>query len=213
MVKQDGTVRSQQKRLGVLLALNAVMIAALIVVGLAAKSLGVLAAGGDYIADSAAIALGLIAIWIRNRVGEHSRATTVVAAVNGGVLLAVTAVVITEAVRRLIRGTPEIHGLPVLIVSAVATVVMVAGALVLGRDAGREDLHMRSVLLDTVADALTSAAVAVTGAIIYLTGRLYWLDSVVAIIIGAVVGFGALHLLQDVIRALRSGTELELDDD
>jgi hypothetical protein len=32
---------------------------------------------------------------------------------------------------------------------------MVADALILGRYAGSEDLHMRSVLLDTIADALT----------------------------------------------------------
>lgn len=204
---------TQRTRLGVLLALNLGMIIGLIVVGLSARSLGVLAAGGDYVADSAAIALGLIAISIRDRVGEDSRATTIVAAINAGVLLVVTAVVIVEAVRRLLNGAPEVHGLPVLIASAIATLVMVTGAFVLGRDAADEDLHMRSVLLDTVADALTSAAVAVTGAIIYATGRLFWLDSVVAIGIGAVIGAGALHLARDVVRALRSGTQLLLEED
>jgi cobalt-zinc-cadmium efflux system protein len=95
-----------------------------------------------------------------------------------------------------------------MIVSAVTTVVMVVGALVLGHDAGREDLPMRSVLLDTISDALTSAAVAVGGLIIIIAHGLYWLDSVLAIAIGLVVGFGALLLLRDVIRALpyRRGT-------
>lgn len=203
---------SQQRRLGVLLALNATMIVGLVVVGLTAHSLGVLAAGGDYVADSAAIALGLLAISIRDRVGEHSRATTFVALINSGVLLVVTVVVIVEAIRRLASGAAEVHGLPVLIVSTVATFVMSGGVLVLGRDAGREDLHMRSVLLDTMADALTSAAVAISGAVIYAAHGLYWLDSVVAVVIGLVVGAGALHLLGDVVRALRTGTELELDD-
>lgn len=68
---------------------------------------------------------------------------------------------------------------------------MVAGALILGADAGSEDLHMRSVLLDTVADALTSAAVAATGAAIYLTHGSYWLDPAVAIIIRLIIGCGA----------------------
>jgi cobalt-zinc-cadmium efflux system protein len=204
---------SQRRRLSILLALNVLMIAALVVVGVTAHSLGVLAAGGDYVADSLAILLGIIAVTVRDRVGPHSRAPTIVAGVNGGALLIVTVAVTWEAVRRLLHGTPEVHGLPVLIVSAVTTAVMVVGALVLGRDAGREDLHMRSVLLDTSSDALTSAAVAVSGLIIFLAHGFYWLDSVLAVVIGLIVGVGAVRLLRDVIRALRTGTELDLDDD
>jgi cobalt-zinc-cadmium efflux system protein len=204
---------SQRRRLGILLALNALMIVALVVVGFAAHSLGVLAAGGDYAADSAAILLGIIAVTIRERVGPESRAPTIVALINSGALLVVTVLVIVEAVRRLLHGTPEIHGLPVLITSGVAAIVMVIGALVLGRDAGSEDLHMRSVLLDTVADAVTSAAVAATGAVIFLVQGLYWLDSVMAVLVGLVIGTGASRLLIEVVRSLRTGWALDLDDD
>jgi cobalt-zinc-cadmium efflux system protein len=195
---------SQLRRLGIVLGLNVLLIAALVIVGLTTRSLSVLAAAGDTLADSAAILLGIVAVTIRDRAGGHSRAPTIVALINAGALLAGTALVLIEAVRRLIHGTPEIHGLPVLVVSAIATVVLVAGALVLGRDAGREDLHMRSVLLDTVADALTSAAVAVTGSVMFLAHGLYWLDSVAAILIGLVVGAGAVALLRDVVRSLRT---------
>ena len=204
---------SQKKRLALLLGLNLLMIVGLVVVGFAARSLGVLAAGGDYVADSAAILLGIIAVRVRDRAGEKSQATTFAALVNASALVVVTVVVIVEAVRRLSGGAPTVDGLPVLIVSAVATLVMVSGALILGRGAGSEDLHMRSVLLDTVSDALTSAAVAVTGGVIYLAHGLYWLDPAVAIVIGLVVGFGALRLLRDVVRALRTQTALELADD
>jgi cobalt-zinc-cadmium efflux system protein len=68
---------------------------------------------------------------------------------------------------------------------------------------------MRSVLLDTVSDALTSAAVAVTGGIIFFAHGLYWLDPVVAIVISLVIGAGALRLLRDVLRDLPGGTPLE----
>jgi cobalt-zinc-cadmium efflux system protein len=200
---------SQRRRLSIVLALNVSMIAAAVIVGFTAHSLSVLAAGGDYVADSVALLLGIIAVTIRDRARGHSRAPTIVALINASALLVVTALVLIEAVRRLVHGTPEVHGLPVLIVSTIGTVVLVAGALVLGRDAGREDLHMRSVLLDTVSDALTSAAVAVTGGIIFFAHGLYWLDPVVAIVISLVVGAGALRLLRDVVRALPGGTALE----
>lgn len=204
---------SQRRRLTIVLALNLAMIIALVVVGLAAKSLGVLAAGGDYVADSAAITLGLFAVAARTKNGPESRAPTYVAGVNGAALLAVSAFVLIAGIRRLVTGTPEVHGLPVLIVSAIATAVMIGGIFVLGAGAGSEDLHMRSVLLDTISDAVASAAVAVSGLVIYLTGRFFWLDSVLSVLIAIVIAFGATRLLQDVVGALRGGVALDLDDD
>ena len=188
------------------------MIAALVIVGLAARSLGVLAAAGDYVADSAAIALGIVAVAVRARNGDKSRAPTYVAGINGSALLAVSAFVLVAGLRRLANGTPAVHGLPVLIVSAIATAVMVVGILVLGTDAGSEDLHMRSVLLDTISDAAASAAVAIGGAVIYFTGRYYWVDSALSVVISLVVGAGAVHLLCDVGQALRTGEALSLAD-
>ena len=205
--------RSQRRRLTIVLALNASMIVALVIVGFAAHSLGVLAAGGDYIADSTAIGLGLFALAMRERVGEHSRAPTLVAGLNGMILLVVSLIVLIEGARRLIEHTPVVHGLPVLIVSSIATVAMVAGVLVLGLDSASEDLHMRSVLLDTIGDALASAAVAVSGLVIYLTGRYFWLDSALSVLISLVVGFSALRLLREVVRSLRTGAALEIPDD
>ena len=209
----DTPPMSQRRRLSLLLALNAGMIAVLVVVGFFAHSLGVLAAGGDYVADSAALLLGIIAVTIRDRADGRSSATTWVALINGVLLVTITAWVIIEAVDRLLTGTPEVHGLPVLLVSTLATGVMLLGAVILGRDAGREDLHMRSVMLDTVSDAAASAAVAVTGGIIWLVHGWYWLDSVAAIGIGVVIGVGAVRLLADVGHALRTGADLSPDDD
>ena len=205
--------RSQRRRLTILLALNLAMIVGLIVVGFAAHSLGVLAAGGDYVADSTAIGLGIFAVAIRDRVGEQSRAPTVVAAVNATALLTVSVLVIVEGIRRLVHGTPTVHGLPVLIVSAIATAVMIVGVFVLGTAAGTEDLHMRSVLLDTISDALASAAVAVAGLVIYVTGRLFWLDPSLSLVIATVIAVSAIRLLLDAARSLRTGVPLDLDDD
>jgi cobalt-zinc-cadmium efflux system protein len=210
---QSTVSRSQRRRLTILLGLNAAMIVGLVVVGVLTHSLGVLAAGGDYVADSAAILLGIVAVAVRERNGPHSRAPTYVAGVNATALLVVVMFVLTEAVRRLATGTPQIHGLPVLIVSGMATAVMVAGVFVLGTGAGAEDLHMRSVLLDTVSDALASAAVAVSGAVIYLTDRFFWLDSALSLVIAIVIGVGAVRLLASVASALRRGTDLDIDDD
>jgi cobalt-zinc-cadmium efflux system protein len=196
------------------LALNLVFIAGLVAVGLMARSLGVLAAGADYLADAAAIAVSLLAIRLstRPRTPRHPhgypRATAIAALVNAGWLLILSLLVIAGAVDRLASGPPRVDGLPVLIVSALASIVMVFGAVILGGDAddddgGGGDLNMQAVLLDTVADAAAAAGVAITGAVILVTGRFYWLDPAVALLIATVVGYHALALLADVVRRLR----------
>lgn len=188
------------------MALNLVMIAGLVIAGLSAHSLGVLAAAGDFAADSVALVLGLVAVTIRDR-GDgprSSRSTTAVALINGAALLAVSVLVIVEAVHRLLAGASIVQGLPMLIISVISTIVMLAGALILGLGAGNEDLHMRSVLLDTLADGAAAAAVAVAGGVIALTHRFYWLDPALAAIIAAAIGVAAITLLADGIKELRA---------
>lgn len=178
--------------------------------GLQSHSLDVLAAGGDYAADSTAILLGIIAIQVSKHPHGHPKATTYVAFINALTLLVVTTIVVYEGIHRLSSHSPQIEGLPVLIVSVIATIFMAISAVILGKDAGKEDLHMRSVLLDTVSDGVASAAVAISGSIIYFTGRFYWLVATLAILIGLAIGFGAIKLLVDVIGSLRTRTPINL---
>ena len=179
------------------------MITGLFFVGLSSHSLGVLAAGGDYLLDSSAITLGLLAIYIRDHAKGGSKATTIVALVNSVILLIITSFVVFEAVHRLSSPAPKINPLPVLIVSSIAAVVMVVGAFIIGGDDNDDDLHMRSVLLDTISDAVAAAALAITGAIILVTKGYYWADSVVALMIAIVIAYQAIRLLRDVLRELR----------
>jgi cobalt-zinc-cadmium efflux system protein len=107
--------------------------------------------------------------------------------------------VAAAAIYRLTTGTVAVHGLPVLVVSAVAGATMSIGAIILGGDHGDDDdLHVRAVWLDTAADAAAAGGVAVTGAIIWATGGWYWLDSVVAFAIASIISFHALRLLHQI---------------
>ena len=191
------------------LVLNLALVAALVIVGLTAHSLGVLAAGVDYLADAAAIGVSLFAIRLARRPersAAHANATIIAALVNAGWLLALNLWIAAAAVKRLVSGTTEVHGLPVLIVSAIAALVMLVGALILGGDIedadGKEDLNIKAVLLDTAADASAAAGVAVTGAIIFATGRWYWLDPAVALVIAVVIGYHAAGLIWRALAAL-----------
>jgi cobalt-zinc-cadmium efflux system protein len=202
-------------RLTVVLLLNLVLVAGLVMAGISAHSVGVLAAGGDYLADAAAIGVALFAIALgrrppsQRRPGGYPRATTYAALLNVTLLLAVVILVVAEAARRLIAGVGQVHGLAVLIASGVAAVAMLAGGLILRADEDAEDdsegdrANMRAVVLDTLADSAAAAGVAVTGAIILAEPALSWLDPTVALIIGAVIGYHALALIREVAGVLR----------
>jgi cobalt-zinc-cadmium efflux system protein len=201
---------SRAQRLVVVLVLNLALVAALLVVGVTAHSVGVLAAGGDYVLDAAAVAIALIALALSRRPatdrrpGGHPNALNIAALVNGGWLLVLEMLVAGAAADRLITGTPDVHGLPVLVVSGVAAAVMVVAAMVLGGDDDDDDLSMKAVLLDTIADAAAAAGVAVVGLVIFVTGGWFWLDPAVALVIAVVVGYHALRLVMTVVGRLRN---------
>jgi cobalt-zinc-cadmium efflux system protein len=204
---------SRTRRLTVVLLLNLGLVTALVVTGLAAHSLAVLAAGADYLADAAAIGVSLLAIWLAARPPSPARprgypnATNVAALVNAGWLLVLNIGIAAAAIQHLAAGARRVEGLPVLIVSTIAAAVMLAGALILDGDDDEdngEDLNVRAVLLDTAADAAAAAGVAVSGAIILGTGGWYWLDPAAALIIAVIVGYHAQKLIRKITAALRS---------
>jgi cobalt-zinc-cadmium efflux system protein len=201
------------RRLTVVLLLNLLLISGLVIVGWTAHSVAVLATGVDYLADASAIAVSLLAIWLARRPATSRRprgypnATNIAAGLNAGWLLLLNIGVIIAAIGRLAGGVSKVHGLPVLIVSAIAAAVMLTGAFILGGDLdddddGGEDLNLRAVLLDTAADAAAAAGVAVAGALILAVGGWYWLDPAVALLIAVVVAYHALVLIRKVIAAI-----------
>jgi cobalt-zinc-cadmium efflux system protein len=200
-------------RLAVVLLLNLALVAGLVVAGLGAHSVGVLAAGGDYLADAAAIGISLLAIGLARRAptprrpAGHPRATAYAALINVTALLAVMAVVAVGAAGRLVSGAGHVRGLPVLVASGAAALVMLGAGLILRGDDAPGDTagdraNMRAVLLDTLADSAAAAGVAVTGAIILADPGLSWLDPAIALVIAAVVGYQALRLARQVIITL-----------
>ncbi len=199
----------------IVLVLNLALVAGLVAVGIMAHSLGVLAAGGDYLADAFAIVVSLVAITLgrrpptRRRPNGYPRATAIAALTNGVFLALVVVVVFVEAARRLVDGVGAVDGPPVIVASGIAAVVMLIGAFILGgdddddEDTNGDRANMRAVLLDTLADAAAAAGVAATGAIILVTGGMYWLDPAVALVVTVVIGYHVAALLRDVIRTMR----------
>jgi cobalt-zinc-cadmium efflux system protein len=203
------------RRLLVLLMLNLVLVLGLVLTGVSAHSLAVLAAGGDYLLDAVAVGIAVVAVRISGSPAATSRpasgrsvATTIAALVNSGWLLLLELLVAGAAIDRLVHRAPPVDGLPVLVVSSVAALVMLFGALVLRADAddddGERDLSVAAVLLDTVADASAAAGVAVGGAIMMATDGWYWLDPAIALAVALIFSYHASALLARSVQRLRS---------
>jgi len=195
---------SRVQRLTVVLVLNLALVAGLVAVGIGAHSLGVLAEGGDYLLDAAGAGLALLAIRLsaRGARGGGLGPTGTVALINAGWLLALELIVMGVSIDRLATRTPAVHGLPVLVASGIAALVMTAGALVLRADDDGEerDLSVAAVLLDTVADAAAAAGVAAAGAVILVAHGGYWLDPAVALTIAVLVAYHAVALIRTILR-------------
>jgi cobalt-zinc-cadmium efflux system protein len=204
----ESSLVSRTQRLIVVLALNLALVSGLVAVGVSAHSLAVLAEGGDYLLDAAGVGIALFALHLARhpRPAGHPEPTAVAALINAGWLLVLELLVAGVALSRLINRTPQVDGLPVLIVSGVAALVMAAGAFILHEDededdvggAKERDLSVAAVLLDTIADAAAAAGVAVAGGIILATGGWYWLDPAVALTIAVIIAYHAVRLIRKV---------------
>jgi cobalt-zinc-cadmium efflux system protein len=205
---------SRERRLAIVVVLNVAIVAAQAVTGVIAGSLGLLADAGHNLADVGALALSLWAIRLSRRrptasrsFGWH-RSTVLAAQANAAAILAVTALIVFEAVRRL-GDSVEVRGGIVM----VAALVALAGngiSVLLLRDS-HHDLNMRSALLHMVGDVAASAGVAVAGFVILVTGGNYWIDPLISLAVGLLIAGEAVRLLRATTDVLLEATPAGLD--
>jgi cobalt-zinc-cadmium efflux system protein len=207
---------SRQRRLVFALGVNLVLVVTQIVFGVVAHSLGLLADAAHNLTDVAAIGLSWFAVRLTLRratakrsFGYH-RSTILAAQANAVMLLIMTAFILVEGIRRLLHPV-VVHGGVVAIVAAVALVLNLVAAGLLHENS--DDLNMRSGLLHMLGDAATSAGVLVAGVVIYVAGGAYWLDPLISIVIGLVIGYQAVRLLGQTADVLLESTPAGLDLD
>jgi cobalt-zinc-cadmium efflux system protein len=213
----DDRSRRRERRLLVALLLNLGIVAGEVVGGLAAGSLGLVADAAHNLTDVAGIALALIAVrWARRAPTErrsfgYHRGTVLAAQANGALILAATALIGFEGLRRLADPTTVDGGL-VVAVAVIALLANTIAALLL-RERGSGDVNMRAALLHMASDAVASLGVAVAGAVILVTGRFEWLDPAVSLAIGLIIGWQAIRLMSETTSLLLESTPEGLDVD
>ena len=209
---------SRTTRLRTALGLNLALVAVQVAFGIAAHSLALLSDAGHNATDLAAVSISLIAVHYARRpptearsYGYH-RGTILAAVANAAAVLAVTVVLIAEAVRRIAHPS-HVHGEVVIVVALLAFVINAAAGSVLheGRGHHGHDLNMRSAFLHMSGDAAASLGVAAAGGVILATGRYDRLDPLVSIGVALLIAIQAYRLARQAADVLLESTPSDLD--
>jgi cobalt-zinc-cadmium efflux system protein len=122
----------------------------------------------------------------------------------------VTAVIVFEAVRRLVHPV-AVHGAIVVPVAAAAIVTNAAAALVL-REPGR-DLNVRSIMAHMAADVASSTVVLVAGVVILTAGDRGWerLDPLASLVVAMLIVIEAARLARESADVLLESTPSDVD--
>jgi cobalt-zinc-cadmium efflux system protein len=177
-----------------------VIMAAEIVGGLLSNSLALLSDAGHMLVDALALSISLIAIWIARRPADTAKTfgyhrVEIMAALANGVILALVAVFIFyEAYQRLLE-PPEVEASLMMTIAAIGLVANLASILLLRR-ARHISINIMAAFWHVLGDTVSSLGVIIGGIIISITG---WgiVDPIIAILIGAIVLWGAVRIVRE----------------
>lgn len=184
-------------------------------VGFWSGSLALVADAGHMLADSAALALAIIAQRIATQVRTRAqtygyRRAEVLAAFANGVALALTAVwVFVEAVDRW-KNPPAINAVAVTVTAVLGLLVNLLSAAMLGAGSGGHNINTRAALAHVLSDAVGSVGAILSGVIVLAYG---WTraDALISAVIGVLVLWGGFRLVRDTTRVLMEGSPIEIN--
>jgi len=198
-----------RKRLVAVLAITLSVVLVQIVGALVSGSLALLADAGHMLSDAAGVSIALLAAWIAARPASdqrtygYQRAEVLAALANALVLIVISVVIFTEAIRRL-GSTPEVQTDVMLYAAVLGAIANLVSLLIL-RGAQKESLNVRGAYLEVLGDLLGSFAVIAAALVIMVTG-FQAADTIASIVIALMILPRAWHLLRDVVDVLLEAT-------
>jgi cobalt-zinc-cadmium efflux system protein len=188
-------------------ALNAGLVAAQIVVGMAAGSMALLADAVHNAGDVFSLVLAWAAMVLGRRAPSArrtygwGRGSILAALLNAAVLLVGIGAIAVEALRRFADPAPVETG-PVIVVALAGIAVNGVTAWLFAH--GQEDLNIRATFLHMAGDAAVSLGVVVAAIAIRFTG-LAWLDPATSLLIVAVIAASTWGVLREAAHLAMDG--------
>jgi len=182
--------------------------------GLLAHSLALLADSAHVLMDVVALGISIVAQWQAGRPATSrqtygfARLEILAALANGALLLAVTILIVVEAVHRL-----RAHELPagglMIAVAAVGVSINTVVGLTLARRA-HADLNVKAALYHVAGDALGGLAV-VIGGVLVLFARIAWVDPALSLLVCVLIVIGVLQIMREAADILLESTPAHVD--
>ena len=213
-VHNHGRARASRKRLTVVLLLTFGYMIAEALGGWWTGSLALLADAGHALADVAALALALMAVWFATRPATpgktfgYYRLEILAALVNGVGLVLIALLIFYEAYQRWFAPKPVLS-VAMTIVAGGGLAINLICARLLHRDR-HDDLNVRGAWLHVISDALGSVGAMIAGAIIMLSGW-YAADSLMSVFIGLLIIWSSWHLIREATNVLLEGTPAHIN--
>jgi cobalt-zinc-cadmium efflux system protein len=196
----SGHTEASASRLKIALAATAGIAVLELVGGIVSGSLSLLSDAAHVSMDVVALAIALAAAVQAKRPATHrqtygfARYEILAALANGGLLTAVTVLIVVEAVRRLFHPEVPAGGVMALVAGIGLVVNLSVGAMLLQGTHG--NLNVRAALLHVGSDALGGIAVVIGGALILLTGA-GWIDPVLSILVAGIIVAGIVGITRE----------------
>lgn len=205
---------SNRKRLALVLAITLIFLLVEIVGGLLSNSLALLSDAGHMLMDAAAIILSLFAVQLSMRppsprnTFSFVRIEIIAAFINGITLVGIALFIFYEALQRM-HEPPEIRGGMMLVVAIAGMVANIVSAYILW-NASHENLNVKGAYLHVLGDLAGSVGAVASGVIILTTG---WTaaDTIISVLIGALIIRSSWGLLKDSIHVLMEGAPRHLN--
>jgi cobalt-zinc-cadmium efflux system protein len=201
-------------RLWAALALIGAFMAAEVTIGVLSHSLALLSDAGHMLTDAFAIGVSLVALRLMRRPARGAmtyglgRVDALSAQLNGAILLVLAALIIYEAIRRLIS-PPNTSGLPVLMVALGGILVNLLASWQL-RKADRRSMSVEGSFQHVLTDLFAFIGTAIAALIILTTGFLR-ADPIASLLVAALMLWSALRLLRDSARVFLEAAPAQLD--
>jgi cobalt-zinc-cadmium efflux system protein len=189
-----------KKRLILSLSITIIFMVVEIIGGLLTNSIALLSDAGHMFTHSFAIGISLIAIYIACKPPCHHktfgmyRAEVLAAFINGLFLIPIVAIIIYEAIMRILY-PQEILSFYMFIVAIIGLTVNMISILLL-QGSKKSNINVKGVVSHMLADAVSSIGIVAVAIIIYYTG---WtvLDPIVSIGISIIILYWAIGILKE----------------
>lgn len=202
------------KKLTFALVLTSIFLIVEVIAGVMTQSLALLSDAAHMFTDAAALAIALVAIKIGKlpaddkRTFGYQRFEILAALFNASMLFMVALYILYEAYQRFSH-PPEIESVGMMIVASLGLVINLISMKILF-SSSKDSLNIKGAYLEVFSDALGSVGVIIGAIIIYFT-QWFWIDSIIAVLIGFWVLPRTWILLKQSIHILLEGVPEEID--